>query len=343
MPDFVVGLQVVTGRGKSWWIEKASHPVLNEGFVDRLGAELIRDDDVFNAAVVSFGAFGIITAVAIETLPLYQLKFERVSLIPHADLKKKLDAFDPDATAWRDLYHYEFVFDPYSKKQLAMEAMAAKVPYEDGHRPPDPLWIVRGDKGFAPGDRSPRPFFESVLTPAQKTQIQFDNYRTKCILDNVRCTPGQAFMATITYLEGYNESALGISIKDASAMIEVSTKVIKDMQLPAMSQVRVVHPSPALLGFTGLPPKTCIFEFGLSNNASYAVFEEKVLSGLRQAKVPYTLHWSKNSIIDPARLEAMYGADRIARWRAARARVFENDAALMRVFDNDHLRRAGLA
>jgi hypothetical protein len=39
----------------------------------------------------------------------------------------------------------------------------------------------------------------------------------------------------------------------------------------------------------------------------------------------------------------MYGTERITRWRNARARVFDNDAALQAVFDNEHLRRAGLA
>ena len=32
---------------------------------------------VFNAAIVSFGAFGIITALAIETDPIYQLSSRR--------------------------------------------------------------------------------------------------------------------------------------------------------------------------------------------------------------------------------------------------------------------------
>jgi FAD/FMN-containing dehydrogenase len=109
-PDFVVGLQLVTGNGKSLWIERASCPVLNDEFVAKLDAVRIRDDDVFNAALVSFGAFGIIASVAIETDPIYQLSFAPVNDIAHEALKHKLNNFDygePNA-----LYHYEFVFDP---------------------------------------------------------------------------------------------------------------------------------------------------------------------------------------------------------------------------------------
>lgn len=137
MPDFVVGLQIVTGRGKSLWVERASQPVLNDDFINSLNADRIRDDDVFDAAVVSLGAFGVVTAVAIETEPLYQLKFPPVSDISHSALKDKLNNFDFNNPP--GLHHYEFIFDPYSKSQMAMETWATKVNYEEGHPPPKPV------------------------------------------------------------------------------------------------------------------------------------------------------------------------------------------------------------
>ncbi|MBK8837124.1 MAG: FAD-binding protein [Anaerolineae bacterium] len=57
MPDFVTGLHIATGSGQTIWLERKSKPVMNQDFVDKLGARLIRDDDIFNAAVVSFGTF----------------------------------------------------------------------------------------------------------------------------------------------------------------------------------------------------------------------------------------------------------------------------------------------
>jgi len=340
-PDYVVGLQLVTGRGRSLWIERASCPVLNDDFVQQLDAERIRDDDVFNSAIVSFGAFGIITAVAIETDPIYQLKFPPVRDIAHDELKQKLNAFkfnEPEG-----LYHYEFVFDPYGANQRAMEALATRVAYEPGHPTPTPVWIVRSDKGFALGDRAAATFLGvPLLSPGKKTAIQFQQYREKCILGNVRGTPGQLFTATITYFEGYTESALGVSISDAAKMMDISSSIIRQMEIPAMSQVRVVHPTRALLGFTCLEPKTAVFEYGLANNEKVADFERRLTGALKDAGVRYTFHWSKNSGITPERLQEMYGPDRVSRWRAARRRVFDNDPALMRVFDNDHVLRAGL-
>jgi len=342
MPDFIVGLQIVTGSGQSLWIERKSRPVLNDEFVTKLGAKRIRDDDVFNAAIVSFGAFGVITAVAIETDPIYQLEFPPIAEMSHDALKHKLDHFDFNDPV--GLHHFEFAFDPYNRSERAIVTQATKVEYEPGHPRPTPVWIVRNDQGFALGDKAPTAFFGfPLITPRQKTALQFKQYRKLAMLGEIRGTPGQLFTATISYFEGNTESAFGVSISDAARTMAISSRVVKRMKLPAMAQVRIVHPSMALLSFTYRGPKTVIFEFGMAHNDKYKVFEDTLAAELSAAGIPYAFHWSKNSGIDPPRLQAMYGADRITKWRNARKEVFENDSALMKVFENDHLVRAGLS
>ena len=74
-PDYVVGLQLVTGRGKSLWLERASYPVMNDRFIADLKADVVRDDDVFAAAQVSLGAFGIIASLVLEAIEIYHLAF----------------------------------------------------------------------------------------------------------------------------------------------------------------------------------------------------------------------------------------------------------------------------
>ena len=61
-----------------------------------------------------------------------------------------------------------------------------------------------------------------------------------------------------------------------------------------------------------------VFEFGLANDATFERFERTLTGELAAAGIAYTLHWSKNSGIDPGQLDAMYGADRVGRWLAAR-------------------------
>ena len=63
----------------------------------------------------------------------------------------------------------------------------------------------------------------------------------------------------------------------------------------------------------------------------------------RKAGIRYTMHWSKNSGIDPDKLEYMYGATKIASWKAARRAVFGNDQSLMQLFETDAMIEAGLA
>jgi hypothetical protein len=107
--------------------------------------------------------------------------------------------------------------------------------------------------------------------------------------------------------------------------------------------VRLVHPSEATLAFTRHEPKTAVFEVALINDDRFPEFEARLDIALRSAGVRYTMHWSKNSGIDPEKLEYMYGAARIAGWKAARRAVFGHDATLMKTFEHDAMVSAGLA
>jgi len=343
MPDFVVGLHIATGSGRTLWIERSSKPVLNERFAARLGADLIRDDDIFNAAVVSFGTFGIIVAMAVETAPIYLLDFAPINDIHHTDLKAKLSGF-ADAPP-EDLYHYEFVFDPHSRSQMALEASARKVPFERGVRTPKPRWIVRDKNGYAPGINILRllGLFRFLVPPRVITGLQLKQYREIALLNAVRGSPGQIYTSSIYYLEGYIESAYAVSVRDAPATIDISSEVARQMRLPSINQVRLCLASQATLGFTQHEPITAVFEFGMIKDDRFPEFERRLDAAFREAGIRYSMHWSKNSGIDPGKLEYMYGAAKIASWKAARQAVFGNDASLMKTFETSAMAEAGLA
>ncbi|MDQ3933278.1 MAG: FAD-binding protein [Actinomycetota bacterium] len=346
MPDFVAGLHIATGSGRTLWIERKSRPVLNEEFAARIGAELIRDDDIFDAAVVSFGTFGIIAAMAVETVPIYQLDFTPIADIHHDDLKAKLSGFaDAPPEDPEELYHYEFIFDPHSRKQMAMETSAPKVPYDPDVPTPKPRWIVRDKNGYAPGINVLRlvGLFRFLVPPRIITSFQFKKYRDVALLDGVRGSPGQIYTSSIYYLEGYIESAYAVSVRDAPATIDISSDVAREMRLPSINQVRLCRASRATLGFTQHEPITAVFEFGMIHDDRFPEFERRLDAAFREAGIRYTMHWSKNSGIDPDKLEYMYGAAKIASWKAARQAVFGNDATLMETFATDVIVDAGLA
>jgi len=343
MSDFVVGLHLATGGGRTLWIEKKSKPVLNDEFAAKMGAELIRDDDVFNAAVVSFGTFGIIAAVALETAPIYQLAFPAIRDIHHDDLKARLREFGTADPA--DLYHYEFIFDPHSRTQMAMEAAAPRVKFEPGHPTPKPRWILRDKYGYAPGVNILRVLglVRGLLPPRILTHLEFKQYRENALLNSVRGSPGQLYTSSIYYLEGYTESAFAVSVNDAPQTIDILSAVAREMRLPSISQVRLVHGSHATLSYTQHKPKSAVFEVGLINDDRFPKFERLLDAAFRAAGIRYTMHWSKNSGLDPRKLEYMYGAAKIESWKAARRAVFGSDATLMRMFETDAMAQAGLA
>jgi FAD/FMN-containing dehydrogenase len=343
MSDFVVGLHIATGSGQTLWIERASKPVLNEEFAAKIGAQLIQDDDIFNAAVVSFGTFGIIAAMAVETAPIYQLEFPPIADIHHDVLKAKLIEFA--GAPPEDLYHYEFIFDPHDRKQMAMEASAPKVPYDPEVDTPKPRWIVRDKNGYAPGINILRlvGMFRFLVPTRIITAFQFKNYREIALLNGVRGTPGQIYTSSIYYLEGYIESAYAVSVRDAPATIDISSDVAREMGLPSINQVRLCRASQATLGFTQHEPIAAVFEFGMIHDDRFPEFESRLDAKFRQAGIRYTMHWSKNSGIDPDKLDYMYGAAKIASWKAARQAVFAGDASLMEMFQTDAMVEAGLA
>jgi hypothetical protein len=125
-------------------------------------------------------------------------------------------------------------------------------------------------------------------------------------------------------------------------MIDISSQVCRKTRLPSIAQVRLTRASAGTLAFTQHEPITAVFEFGLINDSRFAQFEAEMDAALRQAGIRYTMHWSKNSGLDPGKLDYMYGAARIARWKEARRRVFKGDDALMGMFATDAMARAGL-
>ena len=342
MPDFVVGLHIATGSGQTLWIERASKPVLNEEFAAKIGAKLIRDDDIFNAAVVSFGTFGIIAAVAVETAPIYQLEFPPIADIHHDDLKAKLSGF-ADAPSGGPL-------------PLRVHLRSPR-PQADGHGG------ERAEGGLRARGRDAEASLDSPRQERLRARHQHPRVSRVCSASWSRpassrafsssstarspcwtasaARPGQIYTSSIYYLEGYIESAYAVSVRDAPATIDISSEVAREMRLPSINQVRLCRASQATLGFTQHEPITAVFEFGMIHDKRFAEFERRLDEAFRKAGIRYTMHWSKNSGIDPDKLDYMYGAAKIASWKAARQAVFGDDATLMGMFETDAMVRPG--
>ena len=86
-----------------------------------LGADFIRDDDIFNAALVSFGSFGVIQGIMIESKPLFLLDAVRFFHAFDAGLEHAIETMDfsrlklpSSASSIRKdkPHHFEIVINP---------------------------------------------------------------------------------------------------------------------------------------------------------------------------------------------------------------------------------------
>ncbi|GEO10821.1 FAD-binding protein [Segetibacter aerophilus] len=338
IPDFVVAIQVCVGAEKPIWIERADYRVMNDVFIEKVNSKLLPDTNIFNSALVSFGAFGIITAYAIETEKIYHMKFPKIQEINLS----KVTALFRDPSYYANIRHLEMVFNPYEDDTFYL-VEGTQVIYEQGLPNPRPLWVITDKLGYSPGDLTTKLLLNLPLVSGKKkNQILFKEYLKNGLLSEVRGTSGQLFTATITYLEGYNETAFAVSINDIVETINIAKEATRELKLPLVFQTRTVHPGHAVFGFTNHSPRAIVFEFGISNDAKYPKFEELLINRLKAQNIKYTLHWSKNSLVDKARLMEMYGQAKIDTWKKSRATLFNNEKELMEIFNNPHLKQAGL-
>ena len=125
--------------------------------------------------------------------------------------------------------------------------------------------------------------------------------------------------------------------------VKIVKQATREKKLPLVFQTRTVGCGNATLGFTNHLPRAIIFEFGITNDKKYAEFEESLISRLKAANIRYTLHWSKNSLVDKTRIVEMYGQTKIDTWKKSRATLFNNNVELMEIFNNAHLTGAVLS
>ncbi len=88
MQDFVKGIHLVIPDGdagsKHIFLQRRTDQAVNANFATFLDhTELIDDDALFNAALISFGCFGLIHGLLIETEPLFMLKHQVVKFNPN--------------------------------------------------------------------------------------------------------------------------------------------------------------------------------------------------------------------------------------------------------------------
>ncbi|SHI46055.1 FAD-binding protein [Aquimarina spongiae] len=354
--DYVVGLNLIVGPKDTdiVYLERKTKPALKDSFAQKIKARVIRDDALFNAAVVGLGSFGFIHGVLIEAenrflLKRYVRKIDKQTALKLSDTMDfknstfKIDGEVDQAGKPLRPYHYKVFINPYiNDSQYVVEAMYKK-PYRTPY--PDPFTTI--EKSIYRdliyllikiSERFPKaiPWFIKRLENAILPDVNEET--TGTLYETFWDAPyqGPAFACSF-----------GVDHKHSSKALKILTDLTKNEgPIPGIFAMRFVKKSEATLAFTKFPI-TCVIEIDgvlwkKSNKLmSLKEFSARMIQVLKQNNIPFTIHWGKNAAWTfPGLVDHMFGS-KAKEWEQQRARLLSPEMAVL--FSNKFLKDIGLS
>ncbi|MBN1608457.1 MAG: hypothetical protein JW940_17630, partial [Polyangiaceae bacterium] len=323
--DRVRALHIVVDSERHCLIQPKSAPLLTKAYANWLGAELVdaEDDDLFNAALVSFGAFGLIHAVFLEVEPLYLLALCNRQLdvddVWQATLGHDISQLDLPATTDAP-YHIEFVMNPYRRSKGERGAFV-RVLYRKAYAPGSslPVLPIVGGKTLRARDLVSAIAVGSEILPgaiADTLQGQLLSSITPTATPVVG-TPGQHF-GDSSPTNGGVSIEIGVAQPMLGAALRAILAVTDRHPFGAPLAVRYVKPSHALLAFTHFAPLSCAIEMpGIDAHRAVAG-HQLIEQALHDSKIPHTYHWGQALPLNARQVTDGFGEDRVKRWLKAR-------------------------
>ncbi len=337
--DSVHGLHIVSGASRSVFLERKSRPVVTERFTRALGAELLRDDALFDAALVSFGSFGVIHGLLIETEPLFLLEAHRKRIPLAEPLLRAIGELTFEAPELprpgERPYHFQVVVNPHDTARGAYVTIMYKRPYRD-----DYARVTQGPGRFGAGDDAPA--FIGLVTdavpgtiPALTNEVLARSYGE---YGGQEGTLAEIFSNTEIRGQVFS-AAVGVSLPRAREALEaVLAEHAESGPAAVVFALRTVRGSRATLACTHFAT-TCVLEIDGVQSERTRAFCDRVWARLDRLGMPYTFHWGKQNKLDATRVRARYG-ERVDRWLAARRRLLGPPER--QVFSNVFLTRLDL-
>ncbi|WP_025740239.1 FAD-binding protein [Aquimarina pacifica] len=354
--DYIVGLNLIIGPNPEdiVYIERKTKAALNSAFAAKIKSRVIRDDDMFNAALVSLGSFGFIHGVVLEAEDRFLLKryVRKIDKNIALTLAKTLDFKNSDFKINGETdangkgntpYHYKVFINPYTnEKEYVIEVMYKK-PFIDNY--PDPFHTI--DKSIYKdliyllikiSERFPKriPWFIKQLQKQILPDVNEESLGT--LYETFWDAPyqGPAFACSFGVDSSDSERAL-------NALMNLTKK---EGPIPGIYAMRFVKKSEATLGFTKFPV-TCVIEIDgviwkkSRNLMSLQEFSKRMIEVLQQHNIEFTIHWGKNADWGfSGLLDDMYGSKALE-WKKCRNLLLSDK--MKEVFSNDFLRTVGLS
>lgn len=338
LADAVVAIHLVPDARRHLWLERASQPVVSDALAAALGAKLVRDDELFDAAVIGLGSFGLVHAVVLETDPLFLVEATRARMALDSGLRRTITTLDFDALPLPDApqrpYHFEVVINPHEDDPRPLVTSMYRRPYHDHYpREDDPALGIGDDALCAIGRMT------DLINAFVPAVVGFALQRTYPEFKGKTGTLGEIFSNTTTRGTAVAMS-MGIALADAERVVDLLIGLNRsDGPFPGVIALRFVKRSRATLAFQRFDP-TAVIELDGYQSALTSAFHVKVWRALDAQGIPFTLHWGKaNGYLTPVRVRRMYGHD-AARWKAARRRLLS--PTTLTLFSNAFLNGCGL-
>lgn len=339
--DFIVGMHIILSPTKTIWLERASYPVASKFFTDKLETKLEADDELFDAAVVSFGSMGLIHGVMVETEELFLIEGFMRRMPYDKTLKKLIETLDFTSSKLpcgsERPYHFAVSINPYDMKGGAYVYSMYKRPYREDYPRP-----VKEPGGCGPGDDAA--CFVGALTKVVPSLVP--TIVNKLLAGALK--PYEKEKATGTLGEIFNNTglhgkllsaAVGIPITHIVKAIDVLLELNKtDGPFVGLIALRFIKKSRATLAFTKFD-FTCVLELDAAFSSDTLKFYTKAWKKLEAENIPFTFHWGKMNEYTPKRIKNMYGND-ANRWIAARNRLLDANGHML--FTNPTLKEWGL-
>ncbi|CAH8289699.1 FAD binding domain-containing protein [Mariniflexile fucanivorans] len=355
--DYVVGLNLIIGPNPNdvVYLERHTQPALNDAFAKKISAKIIRNDHLFNAALVGLGGFGFVHGIVIEAEPRFLLK-RYVKKINKDVVLKLADTLDfknstfkiPEETTADGFgitpYHYKVFINQYSKEPEYVIELMYKKPFKTDYK--DPFPIIKQSLY-----RDLIHLFTKLAEKLPKSIPWLVKQLRKTIMptvdDELTGTLPEIFWDA-PYQGPAFACSVGVDHKDSSKALKLLADLTNNEgPIPGIFAMRFVKQTKATLGFTKFPV-TCMLEIDgvlwkkTRKIMSLTEYSKRIIEVLKQNNIPFTIHWGKNSDWSfPGLVNHMYGADSVNTWNSYRKALLGDE--MMEMFSNDFLHDTGLA
>lgn len=358
MENYVRGIHLVTLDEQLVFLQRASDPVITDEFCDWLtNTKLINDDELFNAALVGFGSFGLVHGLLIQTEPLYLLekfvkKMQFTPKVKHAICTMDVEGLGlPKGNELP--FHFEVVLNPYYLKK-GEEGAFIRVLYKS--KLPTTDFSVQQYQEAAEQSTdlfdasygiNPESFIiKKVLAKAIQVVLEEEVKPTDGKL--IPGLPGQQFGSdnppeptSPAPLPG-TSIEISVPLDRVGDAMDLILKITKKHPFGAPLAFRYVKNSRASLAFTQYGPISVAMEMpGLDDPLNFASKgHQAIFDALAESDIPHAYHWGQALPQNNQWVDQSYDTKRLNNWKASRLKLLGEQGCKM--FSNKLTEKIGL-